>query len=138
MLATIVEPSTMRVVSAKMFKNHSLRNTFRFVSGNILVLSVTGMLGNTARRMVLPYVSLYILALGGDATIIGLVNSLSPLAGLVIFPIAGYLAQEVGYPVMYRISAAAATIGLAVFLALSVAGGRLDAPKGGAALRMLP
>jgi MFS family permease len=79
-----------------MFKNRSLRDAFRFVSGNIMVFSVTGMLGNFARAMVFPYVSLYILALGGDATQIGLVNSLRPLAGLVVFPIAGYVADHAG------------------------------------------
>jgi MFS family permease len=77
-----------------MSRNRSLRSAFRFVSGNILVLSVTGMLGNFARAMVFPYVSLYILALGGDATQIGLVNSLRPLAGLLAFPIGGYLADH--------------------------------------------
>ena len=79
-----------------MFKNRSLRHTFRFVSGNFLVFSVTGMLGNFAGAMVFPYVSLYILSLGGDATQIGLVNSLRPLAGLVAFPIAGYIADHAG------------------------------------------
>ena len=42
--------------------------------------------------MVHPYASLYILALGGNTAQIGLINSLIPLMGLVILPIAGYLA----------------------------------------------
>ncbi|MFC1976624.1 MFS transporter, partial [Chloroflexota bacterium] len=44
--------------------------------------------------MVFPYASLYILALGGDATSIGFVNSLLPLAGLIMFPLAGYIADH--------------------------------------------
>jgi MFS family permease len=79
-----------------MFKNHSIGNPFRFLTGNTLVLSITGMLGNFARRMALPYVSLYILALGGSATQIGFINSLRPLAGLVAFPVAGHIADHAG------------------------------------------
>jgi MFS family permease len=79
-----------------MLNSRPLRDAFRLLSGNVLIFSITGMLGNLARRMVLPYVSLYILALGGDATQIGLINSLRPLAGLIAFPIAGYLADHAG------------------------------------------
>ena len=79
-----------------MFLSRSLRNAFRFVSGNTLVFSVTGMLGNFARAMVFPYVSLYILALGGDTGLIGFVNPLRPLAGPIVFPIGGYFADHAG------------------------------------------
>lgn len=64
--------------------------------GNILVLTVTQVLGMFCRSMVFPYVSLYILALGGEAAQIGFVNSLRPLAGLIMFPLAGYLADRAG------------------------------------------
>lgn len=77
-----------------MFKSRSLRSTFSFMAGNILVFSVTDLLGNFARAMVFPYASLYILALGGDARQIGFVNSLAPFAGLIVFPVAGYIADR--------------------------------------------
>jgi MFS family permease len=77
-----------------MSKNHSLTDTFRLLSGNTLIFALTGMLGNMARRMVFPYASLFILALGGDATQVGLINSLRPLAGLITFPVAGYIADR--------------------------------------------
>ena len=77
-----------------MSKNRSLHDAFRFMYGNMMVFSVSDLLGNFARAMVFPYASLYILALGGDATQIGLVNSLGPLAGLIMFPIAGYVADQ--------------------------------------------
>jgi len=64
--------------------------------GNILVLTVTQVLGMFCRSMVFPYVSLYILALGGEAAQIGFVNSLAPLAGLIMFPLAGYLTDRAG------------------------------------------
>ena len=74
--------------------SRSLRGALGFMYGNIMVFSVTDLLGNFCRAMVFPYVSLYILALGGDATRIGFVNSLAPLAGLIVFPIAGYIADH--------------------------------------------
>ena len=79
-----------------MHKSRSLRDAFKFMSGNMVVFSVTGLLGNFARSMVFPYASLYILSLGGNAQTIGLVNFLRPLAGLIIFPIAGYLTDRAG------------------------------------------
>jgi len=44
--------------------------------------------------MVLSYSSLFIIAVGGDSSQIGIVNSLMPLAGLIMFPISGYLADR--------------------------------------------
>jgi len=79
-----------------MSKNRSIGNALKFMSGNIIVFSITGLLGNFARSMVFPYASLYIMALGGNAQKIGLVNFLRPLAGLIVFPIAGYIADGTG------------------------------------------
>ena len=75
-------------------KNSVIGNAKRLMSGNIMVFSITGLLGNFARAMVFPYASLYVLALGGDARTIGWVNFLRPLAGLIAFPIAGYLTDR--------------------------------------------
>ena len=55
-------------------KNSVIGNVKRLMSGNIMVFSITGLLGNFARAMVFPYASLYVLALGGDARTIGWVN----------------------------------------------------------------
>jgi DHA1 family tetracycline resistance protein-like MFS transporter len=74
----------------------SLDQRSGFLRGNMLVLTLTQMLGMFGRSMVFPYASLYILALGGEPAQIGWVNSLSPLAGLLVFPIAGYLADLTG------------------------------------------
>jgi len=74
----------------------SVRRGLGFMNGNILVLTVTRVLGMFCRSMVFPYASLYILALGGEPAQIGIVNSLRPLAGLIMFPIAGYLADRAG------------------------------------------
>jgi MFS family permease len=75
-------------------KNSVIGNAKRLMSGNIMVFSITGLLGNFARGMVFPYASLYVLALGGDAKTVGWVNFLRPLAGLIAFPIAGHLTDR--------------------------------------------
>ncbi|MDF1515555.1 MAG: MFS transporter [Anaerolineae bacterium] len=73
-----------------------LRREFSFMRGNVLVITMTRVLGMFCRSMVFPYASLYILALGGEPEQIGLINSLRPLAGLLVFPLAGYLSDHIG------------------------------------------
>jgi len=68
--------------------------TFGFMRGNVLVLSISGALGMFCRSMVFPYAPLFILSLGGQPAEIGFIYALGPLGGLVIFPIAGYLADH--------------------------------------------
>lgn len=86
------QPKTRRIP----FNLNQFRTLFQFMEGNILVLTITNLLGNFSRAMVFPYASLYILALGGEAQQIGFINSLSPLMGLFLFPIAGYIADNAG------------------------------------------
>lgn len=77
-------------------RGQRLRDVFSFMHGNIFVFTITRILGTFCRSMVFPYVSLYILALGGEPGQIGLVNSLKPLAGLIMFPIGGYITDRAG------------------------------------------
>jgi DHA1 family multidrug resistance protein-like MFS transporter len=70
-------------------------NLFSFMRGNVLVLSISGALGMFARSMVFPYTPLYIMSLGGFPAEIGIVYALGPLGGLLVFPVAGYLADHV-------------------------------------------
>jgi MFS family permease len=74
----------------------SIRKSLDFMRGNILILTITRVLGQFCRSMVFPYASLYILALGGEPAQIGQINALMPLAGLFLFPIAGYITDYVG------------------------------------------
>jgi MFS family permease len=73
-----------------------LRERFKFMNMNMRILTVRQILGMFTFRLVIPYSSLYILALGGEKAQIGLINSLLPLAGLVIFPISGYFTDRAG------------------------------------------
>jgi MFS family permease len=71
-----------------------LRRNLGILRGNILVFSLTDMLGNFARGLVFPFASLYILALGGDAAKIGFASSLGLLAGFFVLPLAGYITDH--------------------------------------------
>lgn len=79
-----------------MSKLQAVADALEVLRGNILVLTVTQALGMFCRSMAFPYTSLYILSLGGAPEQIGLINALSPLAGLIIFPLAGYLTDRAG------------------------------------------
>ncbi len=71
-----------------------LRRNLGILRGNILVFSLTDMLGNFARGLVFPFASLYILALGGDAVKISIANSLGLIAGLFVLPLAGFITDH--------------------------------------------
>ena len=71
-----------------------LLQPLQYVTGNLRVLTVTDLLGNFSRRLVFPYASLYILALGGSATQIGLIAFLSQVAGLFLLPVAGHITDR--------------------------------------------
>jgi MFS family permease len=66
------------------------------MKGNVLVITVTRVFGMFSRSAVNPYLSLYILALGGTTANVGFLNSLRPLASLLIFPISGFVADQSG------------------------------------------
>jgi MFS family permease len=73
-----------------------LRKRLDFMNTNLRILTIRQTLSKFCGRMVTPYSSLYILALGGDGTQVGFVNSLRPLAGLLMFPISGFLTDSRG------------------------------------------
>jgi len=73
-----------------------LRERFEFMNKNLRILTIRQSLGMFFRRMVMPYSSLFILAVGGDSSQVGVVNGLRPLAGLIMFPISGYLTDRTG------------------------------------------
>ena len=82
--------------------------------GNITILTIRQVVGMFFRRMVLSYDSLFVKAVGGSDTQIGLINSVRPLAGLLIFPIAGYLTDRMNR--VKIIAIADALTGLTMFI----------------------
>jgi MFS family permease len=66
------------------------------MKGNILVLTVSRILWSMSSSIVWPYVSFYIYALNGDAPLIGKITALANVAGMLFFPLGGYLADKSG------------------------------------------
>jgi len=66
------------------------------MKGNILVLTVSRILWSMSSSIVWPYVSFYIIELGGDAPTIGKITALANIAGMLFFPLGGYLADKSG------------------------------------------
>jgi len=72
------------------------RGLFWFIRGNVLVLMVCRILWSFSTSIVYPYFSLYILALGGSETEIGLINAVGIVAGMLLYPLGGYIADKSG------------------------------------------
>ncbi len=64
--------------------------------GNVLVLTVCRILWTVSISIAWPFFPLYIGALGGSAAEIGLVFALGGLAGLILYPVGGYIADHKG------------------------------------------
>jgi len=64
--------------------------------GNILVLTVSRIIWSMSSSIVWPFVSLYIIELGGDTPTIGKITALANVAGMLFFPLGGYLADKSG------------------------------------------
>ena len=72
------------------------KGMFWFIQGNVKVLMICRILWSFSTSIIYPFFSLYILALGGSSTEIGLINSLGLIAGMVLYPLGGYIADRAG------------------------------------------
>ncbi|OGD57459.1 hypothetical protein A3K78_00895 [Candidatus Bathyarchaeota archaeon RBG_13_52_12] len=66
------------------------------MKGNILVLTVSRVLWSMSDSLCFPYLSLYIIALGGNAATVGWVNAVGTFAAAILYPIGGYIADKAG------------------------------------------
>jgi len=73
----------------------SAKGFFSFFHGNVLVLTVCRALWSFSTSISGPYLSLYILALGGTPVEVGWVNSLI-IAGMFLYPVGGYIGDLKG------------------------------------------
>ena len=101
------------------------RQRLAFMRGNVRVLTVTGALTVFALNLMFPYVSLYVLSLGGGPAQIGWANALVPLAGLIALPLGGYLADH-GRRVPVLVFTG--LYGAVIYLALGRPHGRIPKP----------
>jgi MFS family permease len=73
-----------------------MSRTFSFMRGNVLVMTVCSALWRVSTDIMWPFLSLYVLALGGDYETIGMVMAVGNLAGMIFYPLGGYLADYQG------------------------------------------
>lgn len=64
--------------------------------GNVLVLTVCSTMWRMSVDIVWSYLSLYIIALGGEYETIGLVMAVGNIASMLLYPLGGYLADYQG------------------------------------------
>jgi uncharacterized membrane protein len=69
---------------------------FGFMRGNILVMTVCESLWRVSVDVIWPFLSLYVLALGGRYETIGVVMALGNLASMILYPLGGYIADYQG------------------------------------------
>ncbi|MGD2200922.1 MAG: MFS transporter [Candidatus Bathyarchaeota archaeon] len=84
-----VEPEKQGILSR-------LRGEFSFIRGNFLVLALSWLIMDLASEMPSTYYGLYVKALGGSASIIGLIGSVSMAFQAVVQIPGGYLADKYG------------------------------------------
>lgn len=73
-----------------------LRGEFSFIRGNFLVLALSWLIMDLASEMPSTYYGLYVKALGGSASIIGLIGSVSMIFQAIVQIPGGYLADKYG------------------------------------------
>jgi MFS family permease len=73
-----------------------VRSEFSFIRGNFLVLSLSWLIMDLASEMPQTYYGLYVKALGGSASIIGLIGSVSMFSQALVQIPGGYLADKYG------------------------------------------
>jgi len=72
------------------------KGMFWFIQGNIKTLMICRVLWSLSTSIVYPYFSFYIIELGGTSKEIGLISSIGILAGMILYPIGGFLADKAG------------------------------------------
>ena len=82
--------------SYKVYSLEKMHSNFSFMRENVLVLTICRALWTISISIAWPFFPLYIGALGGSTTDIGLVYTLGGLAGLILYPVGGYIADYKG------------------------------------------
>lgn len=80
------------------------RSIRSLMKGSVLVLTVSRVIWSVSMSIVFPFLSLYIIELGGTKPIVGMVNALGSVASMFLFPVGGYLADKAGRAKLVGIS----------------------------------
>ena len=67
-----------------------------FLRGNALIMTVCECVWRSTVDIVVPFVSLYVLELGGSYQTIGYIMSGASLASMLLYPLGGYIADYQG------------------------------------------
>jgi MFS family permease len=67
-----------------------------FMKGNPLVMTVCECVWRSTVDIVVPFVSLYVLELGGNYQTIGFITSIASFASILLYPLGGYIADYQG------------------------------------------
>ena len=73
-----------------------MSEVLRLMRGNVLVLTVCSVLWRMSIDIIWPFLSLYVMALGGEYETVGQVMAIGNLASMVLYPLGGYLADYQG------------------------------------------
>ena len=77
-------------------KRVSVMKLPEFLKGNALVMTVCECIWRSTVDIVVPFVSLYVLELGGNYQTIGFIMSGASLASMILYPLGGYIADYQG------------------------------------------
>src|SRR5512137_108446 len=87
-LYPVTVPRSFRLV-------HTMRLP-EFLKGNALVMIICECVWRSTVDIVVPFVSLYVLELGGNYQTIGYIMSGASLASMLLYPLGGYIADYQG------------------------------------------
>ncbi len=73
-----------------------MKGVFGFMRGNVLVMTVCESMWRISSDVIWPFLSLYVLYLGGRYETIGQVMALGNIASMILYPLGGYIADYQG------------------------------------------
>ncbi len=73
-----------------------MKGVFGFMRGNILVMTICESMWRISSDVIWPFLSLYVLFLGGKYETIGQVMALGNIASMILYPLGGYIADYQG------------------------------------------
>jgi len=73
-----------------------LTEWYSFMRGNILVMTVCECIWRSTIDIIWPFLSLYVLSLGGSYQTVGQIMAIGNLAALIFYPLGGYIADYQG------------------------------------------
>ncbi|MCB2173275.1 MFS transporter, partial [archaeon] len=73
-----------------------IREIFSFMKGNVLVMTICECVWRSTIDIIWPFLSLYVLSLGGSYETVGQLMSIGTAASLILYPLGGYIADYQG------------------------------------------